>query len=241
LLDINLKRLQLPARFKEATAGQRSRSTRKSYCILLDSLIQAVISAKKFKDNRLTKPLTEWVTISDEAFMMLCIDNYHRVWIYDKTQGATLEEGSERPSSLFTGRDKGTRKSWSKRAINIFNMKMEDVYHDRKRHGKNFDEYFLKKMKEKYGKKSKAAAALRPGSSEHETAQHEQEQKIVLSDFNIEYVMEQRRKIREQEQKQGNDEEQEGDDDKVDDEDDSDDESDDGSSAGPDDAIVVEL
>ena len=145
----------MPDGILNALGGLRSKDTCHLYARLLDIMIQAVVSYKNYKANRLTKPLCEWVTISDEAFLLLCLDNYGLMWLHEATpeQHRSIEEGEKKPSARWTGRDKGTRKSWSQKSIKVFNDTMEKVYYDRERRGKEFDEFFLGAMQQRYGKK----------------------------------------------------------------------------------------
>ena len=107
----------------------RGPDTIRDYVRLMDLLIQGDVSAKVFKDNRETTPMREWVTVSDEAFLLLCVENYATVWENEVRVGADEEipEGPI-PMARYTGKNKGTRKSWSKDGMKLFNHFMERVF-----------------------------------------------------------------------------------------------------------------
>jgi len=53
----------------------RSIPSRPAYVELLDCLARAVVGCKVYVDNRMTKPLSEWFTLTDEAFLLLCLES----------------------------------------------------------------------------------------------------------------------------------------------------------------------
>ena len=53
------------------------------YMDLLDDLLKTVVGATKFKENRCKTHLSEWFTITDEAFLLLCLQNYWKQWHYE--------------------------------------------------------------------------------------------------------------------------------------------------------------
>jgi hypothetical protein len=54
------------------------------YMDLLDDLLKTVVvGATKFKENRRKRRQSEWFTITDEAFLLLRLENYWQQWHYD--------------------------------------------------------------------------------------------------------------------------------------------------------------
>ena len=153
--------------------------------MIIDSMIAAIVSCKKYKEKRATEPLTSWMTVSDETFLLLCLDNYSHKWRYEKRKKeGMLEEGEKERKALFTGKGQGSRKGWDERAMKVFNKTMRQVWTDRATNGKKFDDHFLRYMKFVHhtpvkGKKEGGdEAGLQVSTSP-----------IILSDFNIESVM----------------------------------------------------
>jgi hypothetical protein len=99
--------------------GMRSESSRDNYTEMLDSLV------KLFKKNRTTKPLSEWVTNTDEAFILLCLHNYSAKWRHEhwvKHYGPPNDDNEKqpRPESLYTGPERGTKRSWLREGLNKY-------------------------------------------------------------------------------------------------------------------------
>ena len=160
------------------------------YVHLVATLIRPIITYRKFKMNRTTSPFSEWVSISDEAFLLICLDNYSLVWRHEKllqTMGNPPDENTVAPLTRYTGKDKGTRNSWSDMGIQTFEQTMMRVHRDRQRHGKKFDALFLEYMKDQYERKPKPAP-------EHELGEKlaKKKRQPILSDFNIKEFMKQR-------------------------------------------------
>ena len=185
---------------------ESGRKAKHEYCQIIDGLIQAIVTAKKYKENRKKNPLTEWVSVSDETFLLLCLDNYAHVWRYEvRKKEGRLEEGEKKPRAQFTGKGKGTKKSWDDRAMEVFNKTMRRVWTDRHERGKQFDERFLRYMEFVNPTPTKGdlhrgdeAGAQRPEAS--------MSSPLILSDFNIETVMAQEYK-EQKKPKKGNREE----------------------------------
>jgi hypothetical protein len=174
----------------------RGPDTIRDYVRLMDLLIQGVVSAKVFKDNRETTPMREWVTVSDEAFLLLCVENYATVWENEVRVGADEEipEGPI-PMARYTGKNKGTKKSWSKDGMKLFNHFMERVFLSREDDGEEFDDLFMRAMKEKYNKQ--AHKKKRTADANVVAAQRKKDF-VVLSDFTIQQYMNERRQNRDE-------------------------------------------
>jgi hypothetical protein len=121
------------------------------YMDLLDNLLKAVVGATKFKENRCKRCLSEWFTITNEAFLLLCFKNcrkqLHFKWMV-KTNGPPANEACahEVMNRLFTCKTRGSKRSWSRERMERFNNLTVLVYNDRRERGKDFDQWFLWEM-----------------------------------------------------------------------------------------------
>ena len=168
----------------------RSIDTAANYINMLDKLIQTVVTYKVYKMNRTTRPFSEWVTVSDEAFLIICLKNYSRRWRYEKelkemgSKPPSAKDEPPMPPARYTGKHKGTKKSWSKRGLKTFNKTMVRVFQDRAApHGKEFDALFMQHMKDVHEVSRKKAK-----KNKHQVARRKKE-RLILSDFNIEAHM----------------------------------------------------
>ena len=92
-------------------ALEGKREAKNEYTMILEGMIAAIVSSKKYKEKRATEPLTNWVTVSDETFLLLCLDNYSHKWRYEKRKKeGILEEGEKERAALFTGKGQGSKK-----------------------------------------------------------------------------------------------------------------------------------
>ncbi|KAI2510316.1 hypothetical protein MHU86_4040 [Fragilaria crotonensis] len=57
-------------------AGMRSPASKERYIDFLDCLVKAVVRYSKYMENRTRQPLSQWFTLTDEAFLMVCIESY---------------------------------------------------------------------------------------------------------------------------------------------------------------------
>jgi len=176
----------------------RSEATREAYTELLDSLLKSVVGYKRYMANRVTQPLSEWFTKTDEAFLLLCMEAYSGKWRNDWTlqqrqlhgrQTAAIEDNDNTVScdALYTGKTRGTKRSWSESGLERFNMLMINVYRDRRAYGESFDEEFLEEMKQRYLKVAQKGDPL--AAEEQDSAPQQIRQKIVYNEFNLELLM----------------------------------------------------
>ena len=88
------------------------------YMNLLDDLLKTVVGATKFKENRCEKHLSEWFTVTDEAFLLLCLENYwqqwHYEWMVNRNGPPADEPAPEVINPRYTGKTRGTKRSWSR-------------------------------------------------------------------------------------------------------------------------------
>ena len=186
--------------------GMRTIQSRPAYIELLDCLVRSVVGRKVYVDNRLTKPLSVWFTLTDEAFLLLCLESYvpkwNRAWALASQPPVAApaqeplaqeqqEEGAEQQQrdeddARYTGRSRGTKRSWSREGLERFNALMIDVYRDRQTNGTHFDNIFREEMIKRYGKQNDNT---NPGMVEHEQIAPENRVVQVYSDFNMEQFM----------------------------------------------------
>jgi hypothetical protein len=131
------------------------------YMDLLDDLLKTVVGATKFKENRCERHLSEWFTITDEAFLLLCLENYwqqwHYEWMVSRIGPPNEEPAPEVTNPRYTGKTRGTKRSWSREGMERFNNLAVLVYNDRRERGEDFDEWFLREMIESHGNRNRNA------------------------------------------------------------------------------------
>ena len=179
--------------------GLRRIQSRPAYLELVDCLARAVVGRKVYIEKRMTQPLSEWFTLTDEAFLLLCLESYVPKWNRAWTQQASLavppaaarrQEGEQKEGNdeaKYTGRSRGTKRSWSKEGLQRYNALMVDVYCDREKNGTNFDDIFREEMIKRYGKQNDNTNPAR-GREDEQTAP-ENRVVVVYSDFNIQQLM----------------------------------------------------
>ena len=131
--------------------GMRKTKT-KAYVQLLDCLGRAVVGRKVYIENRMSRPLSEWFTLTDEAFLLLCLESYVDKWKQEWAQAPPADEAPQQQQdggqqvdndeARYTGRSQGTKRSWSKEGLERFNGLMVDVFRDRQVNGAHFDVIF---------------------------------------------------------------------------------------------------
>ena len=138
------------------------RTSSAAYIELLDCLVRAVVGRKVYMENRMTKPLMEWFTYSDEGFLLLCLESYgpkwNRAWARRQQQGQQnvaaaneeKEEEEEQEDALYTGKAKGTKLGWTREGLERLNEIMVDVTRDRIANGPHFDILFKDEMIRRY-------------------------------------------------------------------------------------------
>jgi len=162
----------------------RRNASRAAYIELIDCLARAVVGRKVYMDNRMTKPLSEWFTYTDEAFLLLCLESYVPKW---NRAWARQEEGQQNLAAVdedarYTGKTKGTKLGWTKDGLERMNALMIDVARDRQANGAHFDNIFKDEMIRRYNKED----TRNPGGRQHdEEVAPENRVVIVYNDFNI--------------------------------------------------------
>jgi hypothetical protein len=87
-------------------------------------------------ENRTRQPLSQWFTLTDEAFVIVSIESYMTKWKHKRMvqrMGPPATEPTRNASPQFdeatyTGKTQGTkRRSWSKEGLECVNTLMIDV------------------------------------------------------------------------------------------------------------------
>ena len=148
--------------------GMKRIASLPAYIELLNCLVRAMVGKKVYVKNRMTKPLSEWFTRTDEAFLLLCLESYVGKWNQEwmranlvlaappqppQQQEGEQKQGEDCKEALYTGRSQGTKCSWSNEGLEHFNALMVDVYRDRQENGTSFDFVFIEEMIKRYSKK----------------------------------------------------------------------------------------
>ena len=131
------------------------------YMDLLDNMLKTVVGASTFKVNRCERHLSEWFTVTDEAFLLLCLENYCTPWRYEwmvtRNGPPTEVPPAEAISPRYTGKTRGTKRSWSREGMERFNNLAVLVNNDRMERGEDFDGWFLQEVIESYGDRNRNA------------------------------------------------------------------------------------
>ena len=152
----------------------RSPATKENYIDFIDCLVKAVVGYSKYMENRTRQPLSQWFTLTDEAFLIVCIESYMTKWKHEwmvQRMGppATVPTRDASPQfyeARYTGKTQGTKRSWSKEGLERFNTLMIDVLRNRQEHGATFDADFLEEMKFRYASGIDAASGQSPEDGE---------------------------------------------------------------------------
>ena len=173
--------------------GKRRLPSRQAYIELVDCLSRAVVGRKVYIESRLVQPLSEWFTLTDEAFLLLCLESYADKWNQEWVAKTAIpptaqqqQQQQQQRESLFTARSRGTKRSWSLEGLQRFNALMVDVYRDRRANGVAFDKIFQDEMIRRYGKQ---ANTTNPALGNDEQAPPEEQVVVVYNEFNIEQLL----------------------------------------------------
>ena len=178
----------------------------------MDTLIQAIVTCRVFKKKSNQNPF-QWMGDSIRRGISSSVPcKLRKKWRYQKLQNLmgespppsssdsdedeeTDDENVEdkkpkarnqdrKPRARYTGKDKGTKKSWSLRGLQAFNEAMIMVKRDRNSNGRHFDNLFLQMMKEKYDKPVAKSKHDKRGAVAMKEEHH------ILTDWNIQEFIE---------------------------------------------------
>ena len=115
-----------------------------TFTFIVEHLAGVVIGQRKWKTTRCYAPLTKHMSVSDEAFMLLVLENQYELWINSETtkvgRGKYTENG---PNKKFCG--------WTNEGMRRFNKLLEEVRTNRnKLYSKEVEETTFKTLAERY-------------------------------------------------------------------------------------------
>ena len=115
-----------------------------TFTFIVEHLAGAVIGQRKWKTTRCYAALTEHMSVSDEAFMLLVLENQYELWINSETtkvgRGKYTENG---PNKKFCG--------WTNEGMRRFNKLIEEVRtNQNKLYSKEVEETTFKTLAERY-------------------------------------------------------------------------------------------
>jgi hypothetical protein len=89
--------------------SMRSKENITKYVDMMAKLVQAFVTSNAFKKNQSKHPFSDWVTVSDEAFLILCLGNYEKTWRAEKLR---VNNGPRPPSGheVVMGQSKAGQK-----------------------------------------------------------------------------------------------------------------------------------
>jgi hypothetical protein len=130
-----------------------------TFTFIVEHLAGAVIGQRKWKTTRCYAPLTKHMSVSDEAFMLLVLENQYELWMNSETtkvgRGKYTENG---PNKKFCG--------WTNEGMRRFNELIEEVRTNRnKPYSKDVEEATFKTLAERY-------KALLAGSRKNSRKRH---------------------------------------------------------------------
>jgi hypothetical protein len=115
-----------------------------TFTFIVEHLAGAIIGQRKWKTTRCYAPLTKHMSISDEAFMLLVLENQYELWMNSETtkvgRGKYTENG---PNKKFCG--------WTNQGMRRFNELLDEVRTNRnKQYSKDVEEASMKTLAERY-------------------------------------------------------------------------------------------
>ena len=130
-----------------------------TFTFIVEHLAGAVIGQRKWKTTRCCAPLTKHMSISDEAFMLLVLENHYELWIHSETtkvgRGKYTENG---PNRKFCG--------WTNEGMRQFNTLLDEVRgNQNKQYSNEVEDVTLKALAERH-------KALMRGSCKNSCKRH---------------------------------------------------------------------
>lgn len=100
-----------------------------------DNLLPAVVGRKKFKDGKSMERISKLCTISNEAFVLLSIENSYDAWKWRWTKdNGGMSTDNEEPRKKYTDNPASSKKyeGWSREGIKRYNKIQDEVKATRK-------------------------------------------------------------------------------------------------------------
>jgi hypothetical protein len=134
------------------------------YTTFFDRFIIHVVGAAKFRNKVVAQFVSNFVTVGDEAFALLVLENCEEKWMdmYDKniTKSYKKNKYTDGGKSCKSGRSRNL-KGWSNKGLNRFNELYQLVKRDRARKDVPFEGKFMEDMQEKYQGRKRRRIELR--------------------------------------------------------------------------------
>lgn len=123
-------------------APQRNNNT--AFTFMVEHLAGTVIGQRKWKTTRCYAPLNKHMSVSDEAFMLLVLENQYDLWVNSDTasvgRGQYTKNG---PNKKFCG--------WTNEGMRRFNQLLDEVRANRlKQYSKEVEDATFKTLAERY-------------------------------------------------------------------------------------------
>ncbi len=137
---------KLIGRLKEGTGDKmRSDATNEEFKVCAELGFAPMISKQKWKSNCCVVDLSAFLTIADEAFALLCMENSIDEWIDIMTHGDEAQKQGTLTKYTGTHVNKdGTKKGWSLEGKKRFNMLYDAIEKQRKTEESTEKEEWLK-------------------------------------------------------------------------------------------------
>ncbi len=161
LVDISEQRRDMDNKeFPKPEEIYQLRRNFETYKMVCDHLFPAIVGRMWVKENIKDMPMSKLITQSDEAFLLLVVENNRDRW-------EDMIENKKATSKISTkwSRGQGTGavkfNGWDEKGLARFNRNMKKVKKDREENGRAFDQYYKNwveqtvKTKKKENKKEK--------------------------------------------------------------------------------------
>ena len=139
------------------------------YTTFMTLFIPCVIGVLPYKNQVGVKFITSFVTVCDEAFALLILENCEDKWMEmfqnNVTKSGTANKYTDGGNSKKNGRSRSFS-GWSNAGLNRFNVLFDMVRADRNIEDCSFEGDFRNKMSEKYGRKRKRVVLPRSDDAE---------------------------------------------------------------------------
>lgn len=119
-----------------------------NFKIFCEKLLSVAVGRRKFKEGRCTKRISKFCSISNEAFIIVSVENSYDRWKWEWTnqQAAGAADGPTMPPKKYTQNPSASKKyrGWTAEGIARYNELITEVKLDRKdKDRKNLEEQYL--------------------------------------------------------------------------------------------------